>query len=320
MASTSAGKSALQGKLVVMTGGSGFFGTHIAQALLECGARLRIASRHPEKALKLKPLANLGQLQFARCDVTKPASVAAVMHGADAVINLVGAFDGDLMKLIAGGAENVAAAATSAGAQAMVHVSAIGADLESEAEYARAKAQSEIDVLAAFPQATIVRPSLLFGEEEGLLPMFAGMISALPVLPVFAPHARMQMLFVDDAANAVVNALANPAQSAGKTYEIAGPEAIGMLDLHKRIAAAQNRKRHFIEVPDAASAIFAALPLTPMGRDQWILLKQGNTPSGKFPGINQLGLEPRPLDLFLERWMQRYRRHGRFTQKVTLAN
>ena len=86
MASTNAGKSALQGKLVVMTGGSGFFGTHIAQALLECGARLRIASRHPEKALKLKPLANLGQLQFARCDVTKPASVAAVMHGADAVI------------------------------------------------------------------------------------------------------------------------------------------------------------------------------------------------------------------------------------------
>jgi NADH dehydrogenase len=312
-----ASNKALQDKLVVITGGSGFFGRHIAQALLEQGARLRIVSRNPEKAFTLKPLANLGQLQFVRCDVTNPASVAAAMQGADAVVNLVGAFDGDLMQLIAGGAENVAKAAAGAGASAMVHVSAIGADLTSEAEYARAKAQSELDVQAAFPNATVLRPSLLFGEDDGFLTMFAGLISTLPVLPVFAPQAKLQMLFVDDAADAVVAALADPAKHGGKIYEIAGDEAVSMLDLHERIAAAQDRKRIFIEMPDAISGIFAALPGTPMGRDQWILLKQGNVPSGKYPGIAKLGIAPRPLDLFLDRWMIKYRKHGRFTQRVS---
>lgn len=311
-----AGSTALQGKLVVMTGGSGFLGTHIAQALLEQGARLRIASRHPEKAYRLKPLANLGQLQFVRCDVTKPDSVAAIMYGADAVINLVGAFDGDVMALIAGGAGNVARAAAQAGAGAMVHVSAIGADLASDAKYAVAKAQSEVEVLAAFPKATVVRPSLLFGDDDTFLTMFAGLISKLPVLPVFAPQAKLQMLFVDDAADAIVAALSDPATHGGKTYEIAGPEAITMLELHQRIARAQGRRRVFIELPDSLSAVFAAIPGTPMGRDQWILLKQGNVPTGKLPGIGKLGVEPRPLDLFLDRWMERYRKYGRFTQEA----
>lgn len=315
-----ADSKALQDKLVVLTGGSGFLGRHVAQALLEQGARLRIVSRNPEKAFALKPLANLGQLQFARCDVTNPASAAAAMQGADAVVNLVGAFDGDLMQLIAGGAENVAKAAADVGASAMVHVSAIGADLDSQAEYARAKAQSELDVLAAFPKATVLRPSLLFGEDDGFLTMFAGLISTLPVLPVFAPQAELQMLFVDDAADAVVAALAEPAKHGGKTYEIAGDEAVSMLELHQRIAAAQGRKRIFIEMPDTVSGIFAALPGTPMGRDQWILLKQGNVPSGKYPGIAKLGISPRPLDLFLDRWMVKYRKHGRFTPRVPQAD
>ena len=315
-----ADSKALQDRLVVLTGGSGFFGRHVAQALLEHGARLRIVSRNPEKAFALKPLANLGQLQFARCDVTNPASVAAAMQGADAVVNLVGSFDGNLMQLIAGGAENVAKAAADAGARAMVQVSAIGADLDSEAEYARAKAQSELDVLAAFPKATVLRPSLLFGEDDGFLTMFAGLISTLPVLPVFAPQAKLQMLFVDDAASAVVAALSDPAKHGGNTYEIAGDEAISMFELHQRIAAAQGRKRIFIEMPDTVSGIFAALPGTPMGRDQWILLKQGNVPSGNYPGIAKLGISPRPLDLFLDRWMVKYRKHGRFTQRVSSAD
>ena len=305
--------TALQDKLVVITGGSGFLGRHLAQALLQQGARLRIASRNPEQAFALKPLANLGQLQFVRCDVTHPGSITAAMRGADAVVNLVGAFDGDLMQVIAGGAQNVARAAADAGVRALVHVSAIGADLDSMAEYARAKARSERDVLAAFPQATVLRPSLLFGEDDGFLTMLAGLIATLPVVPIFAPQAKLQMLFVDDAADAVVAALADPAQHGGKTYEIAGEEAISMRELHQRIAAAQGRKTAFIEMPDTVSGIFAALPGTPMGRDQWILLKQGNVPSGKYPGIAELGITPRPLVLFLDRWMVKYRKHGRFT-------
>ena len=306
----------LDGKLVVLTGGSGFLGRHVAQALLERGARLRIASREPKKAFSLRPLANLGQIEFLRCDVRDAAQAAEAVRGADAVVNLVGSFEGDLMKLICGGALHVAEAARDAGVGAMVHVSAIGAEIDSPAEYAHAKAKAEEEVLAAFPRATILRPSILFGEDAGFVPMLAGMIASLPALPVFAPQSRLQLLFVDDAADAVAAALADPAAHGGKTYEIAGPEAIGMMDLHERIAAAQGRSRHFVAMPDALSGLFATLPGTPMNADQWILLKQGNTASGKLPGLEKLGIQPRPLGLFLDRWMTRYRKHGRFSERM----
>ena len=306
----------LDGKLVVLTGGSGFLGRHVAQALLERGARLRIASREPKKAFSLRPLANLGQIEFLRCDVRDAAQAAAAVRGADAVVNLVGSFEGDLMKLICGGALHVAEAARDAGVGAMVHVSAIGAEIDSPAEYAHAKAKAEEEVLAAFPKATVLRPSILFGEDAGFVPMLAGMIASLPALPVFAPQSRLQLLFVDDAADAVAAALADPAAHGGKTYEIAGPEAIGMMDLHERIAAAQGRSRHFVAMPDALSGLFATLPGTPMNADQWILLKQGNTASGKLPGLEKLGIQPRPLGLFLDRWMTRYRKHGRFSERM----
>lgn len=311
--------SAFHDKLVVMTGGSGFFGSRVAQALLEQGARLRIASRNPEKAFTLKPLANLGQLQFARCDVRNVQNVAAVMQGADLVVNMVGSFDGDLNELIGRGAGNVARAAAAAGVSSMVHISAIGADAGSQAAYAQAKALSETEVLGAFPTASIIRPSMLFGEDDQFTTMLAGMISTLPALPVFAPEAPLQMLWVDDAADAVIAALADPAKHGGKTFEIGGPEAISMMDLHRRIAAAQLRSPAFIAMPDLASSIFAALPLTPMSRDQWIMLKAGNAPSGDFPGLKELGIEPKPLGLFLDRWMERYRKHGRFNNERKTA-
>ncbi|MCB1639660.1 MAG: complex I NDUFA9 subunit family protein, partial [Thiothrix sp.] len=298
-----ASRDPLFGKLVTLIGGSGFVGHHVAQALLERGARLRIASRHPETAFSLKPLANLGQIQFLRCNVTHAGSVAAVVHGADAVVNLVGSFEGDLDAVMAQGAATVAAAASATGAQAMVHVSAIGANAESDTDYARTKALGEQRVLEAFPRATILRPSIVFGEEGGFLPMMAGLVATSPVLPVFAPEARLQMVFVDDLADAVAVALGNPAKHGGKTFEIAGPEAISMMDFNQRIAKAQGRDRHFIAMPDVISGIFAALPGTPMGRDQWQLLKAGKVASGDYPGLKQLGLEPRPLELFLDRWM-----------------
>ena len=309
-------KDPLNGKLVTIVGGSGFLGDHVAQALLSRGARVRIASRRPDKAYRLKPLAQLGQLQFARCDATRADSAAAAVAGADAVVNLVGTFAGDVMRTICGSAENVARAAAAAGCGAIVHVSAIGADAASPAGYARAKAASEAAVLAAFPPATIVRPGVLFGEDDKFVQLFARLIAALPVLPVFGPHAQLQPLFVDDAAAAIAVALGNPAAHGGKTYEIAGPEPVTMLELHRRIAASQNRKRAFIEVPDAASALFALLPGTPMNADQWALLKSGNRPSGTLPGLKELGVAPRPLGLFLDRWMTRYRTHGRFNEKL----
>jgi len=306
----------LFGKLVTVLGGSGFFGKHLAQELLARGARLRIASRHPERAFRVKPLGNLGQVQFARCDVTRPASLAAAMAGADAVINLVGSFTGDLDSLQGRGAGRIAEAARAAGVRSFVHVSAIGADAESRTDYARTKAEGEDAVLAAFPQATILRPSILFGPDDNFVNMFAGLISILPVLPVFAPEAPLQPLFVDDAAEAVATVVANPAPHAGKIYEIAGPEVITMLALNERIAAAQQRRRLFMPLPDAISGVVAALPGTPISSDQWALLKAGNVASAKAPGLKALGISPRPLGLFLDRWMVRFRKHGRFGSKL----
>lgn len=308
---------ALNGKLVVLVGGGGFLGRHVAQDLLARGARLRIACRNPEKAFRLRPLANLGQIQFVRCDVTRPGSVAAAMAGADAAAYLVGAFKGDLEALMARGAGLAAAAAKEAGAQSFVLVSAIGADPESEtSSYSRSKGRGEQAVQAAFPGATVLRPSALFGEDDNFINMFARAIAALPVLPVFGAHARLQPLWVDDAAAAVANALADPGRHGGKTYEIAGPEVLTMGGINRMIADAQHRRRGFVELPDAVSAVFASLPMTPMNRDQWAMLKAGNVASGKLPGLKELGIAPKPLGLFLDKWMTRFRRHGRFGTKV----
>ena len=305
---------ALNGKLVVLMGGSGFIGNYVAQALLERGARVRIAARHPEKAFKLKPLANLGQMQFARCDASDRQSVDQCIAGADAVVNLVGAFSGNLRRLMGEAPGWMAEAAARAGAQAFVHVSAIAAEPEGETEieYAAAKKMGEDRVLAAFPKATILRPSILFGEDDNFINMFAGLISTLPLLPVFGPDAKLQLVYVDDVAEAAVRALEDPGKHGGKIYELGGPEELSMMEINEAIAAAQKRKRTFLPMPDGLSATFAALPGTPMGSDQWKLLKQGNVASGAFPGFDRLGIEPKPLDLFLDRWMVRYRKHGRF--------
>ncbi len=319
MAQTKA-DAGLSGKLIVLLGGSGFFGRHLAQELLARGARLRIASRHPERAYALKPLGNLGQVQFARCDATRPETVATVLAGADAVVNLTGAFSGDLDALQGAGAGRIAAAARAAGASAFVQISAIGANADSPVAYARTKGDGEAAVLAAFPKATILRPSLLFGPDDSFVSMFAGLIAALPVLPVFGPEAPLQPLFVDDAAAAVAAALAQPGKFGGKTLEIGGPEVVTMLDLHQRLASAQGRERLFVPLPDLASEAFALLtgwlPAAPLTRSQWALLKAGNQCSGKLPGLKELGITPSPLGLFLDRWMVRFRKHGRFGAKA----
>ena len=314
--------SQLGGKLVVVTGGTGFFGAHVVQELLARGARLRIVARAPEKAWRLRPLANLGQLQFVRGDVTRPASLAAAFAGADAAVNLVGAFAGDLDALQGAGAGRIAALALGGGARGFVHVSALGAEATSPIDYNRTKAAGEAAVLAAFPGATILRPSVLFGADDAFVNLFAGLIAKLPVLPVFGPQAKLQPLYVDDAAQAVGSALADPATHGGRRYDIAGPEPIAMIDLNRRIAAAQGRSRLFLELPDAVSGGFAAatgwLPGAPLSSDQWALLRSGNVLAG-VNGLDALGVVPRPLALFLDRWMVRYRKHGRFGTKVSPA-
>ncbi|MGD9663778.1 MAG: complex I NDUFA9 subunit family protein [Novosphingobium sp.] len=314
-------RNSLNGKLVTLIGGSGYVGRHVAQQLLAAGARVRVACRHPEKAMALKPLANLGQVQFVPCSVTHADSVAAAMQGADAAVYLVGAFDGNLDALHVRGPALAARAAHDNGATAFVLMSAIGADAASDVPYARTKAQGENAAREAFPGTTVLRASVLFGEDDKFINMFAGLAASLPILPVFGPKATMQPLWVDDAARAVLAALADPASHGGKTYEIAGPEALTMAELNHRIADAAARKPLFVELPDSVSGIIATLtgwlPGAPITSDQWKLLQAGNVPSGKAPGLKELGVTPSPLGLFLDKWMVRYRKHGRFGTDVS---
>lgn len=307
----------LYGKLVVLMGGSGFLGSHVAQALLDRGARLRIASRDPDQAWGLKPLANLGQIQFARCDVTDRASVDRTVQSAYAVVNCVGGFAGNLMRLMGEAPGWMAEAAKANGAQAFVHVSAIVPEAHEGNRYAEAKRAGEERVRAAFPDATILRPSLLFGPDGGLTSLFAPLIARLPMLPVFGAGAKVQPVYVGDVAEAVARAVASPSKFGGKTFELAGPEVLTILELQQRIAAGQRRKPVLLPMPDEISALFAALPGTPMNSDQWGLLRAGNVASPGASGFKALGIDSKPLDLFLDDWMVPYRKHGRFAERLS---
>lgn len=312
-----ADSKALEGKLVVLMGGSGFLGSQVAQALLSRGARLRIASRHPEKAFKLRPLANLGQIQFVRVDAGDRAGVERVLTEADAVVNLVGSFEGNLRRLMGEAPGWMAEAAATNGAGTFVHVSAIVPDEHEGNRYAEAKRLGEERVRAAFPDATILRPSLLFGQGGGVTDLFAPMIASLPVMPVFGADAKVAPAYVADVAEAAVRALEKPGTFGGKTYEVGGPEVMTMLELNRRIARAQHRDRTFLPVPDGLSAFFAMLPGTPMKSDQWGLLKAGNVPASGKRGFKAFGIEPKPIGLFLDDWMTRYRKNGRFGERLS---
>ena len=136
------------------------------------------------------------------------------------------------------------------------------------------------------------------------------------MLPVFGPDKELQLVYADDVAEAVAVALESPAEHGGKIFELGGPEKVTMLELNRRIADAQRRSRTFLPMPDGVAGAFASLPGTPMGSDQWELLKQGNTVSGEHPGLAELGIEPKPIGLFLDKWMVRYRKHGRFGDRA----
>jgi uncharacterized protein YbjT (DUF2867 family) len=303
----------MQGRLVTIFGGGGFLGRYVAQAVLEQGARVRIACRNPAGAMHIKPLGNLGQVQLIAADVRKPASVDRAVADADAVINLVGSFD-NMNSVQHIGAGNVAKAAAAAGAGTLVHISAIGADVQGEAEYGRSKAAGEAAVRAAFPSATILRPSIVFGREDQFINRFAGLIRMLPVVPVIGADTKFQPVFVCDVAKAIAAALVG---KGGETFELGGPEVLTMLELNRWIAKAIGRDPVFAPVPDFAAELLAKmtgwLPGAPITMDQFRMLGSDNVVTGK-DGLAAFGIAPTPLDAVAEDWLDIYRKHGRFGQ------
>jgi len=308
----------MKNRLVTLIGGGGFLGRYVAKELLGAGARLRIAQRDPREAQFLKPQGGLGQIQFVTADIRKPATVARAVQGADAVVNLVGVLKGDFQAVHVDGARAVAEAAAAAGVPALVHVSAIGADPASPSAYGRSKGEGEAAVRAAFPGATILRPSLLFGREDQFVNRFAGMIASLPVVPVLRAGVRFQPVYVADVAQAVVKALSD-GSAAGRVFELGGPDELSMGALIRWIASAVGREPSVVEIPDALGGLIAMagfLPGAPITRDQWQMLQKDNVVSAGAEGLGALGVTPTPLDAVATSWLVQYRRHGRFGTRV----
>lgn len=312
----------LTGKLVTLFGGGGFLGRHAAQALMQAGARVRIVQRDPKRAFAVKALGNLGQVQFVAADASNAEAVRKATTGSDAVVNLIGILKGDFQRAHVTTAVNIAEAAAASGA-AMVQISAIGAAADSASAYGRSKYAGEAKVRMMLPQVTILRPSIVFGREDGFINRFAGMIRMAPVVPVVAPHTRFQPVFVGDVADAMVAALADPAAHAGKTYELGGPQAISMRALIEWIAGKIGRAPLLVDVPDfAASALASAtgwLPGAPITKDQWAMLGSDNVVAPGARTLADLGVAPTPLDAVAEGWLDIYRRHGRFGGKAATA-
>jgi NADH dehydrogenase len=307
----------LDGQLITVLGGGGFLGRYVVQRLLARGARVRIAQRSPRAATFLKPLGGLGQTQFVAADVRDAASIARAVQGSDAVINLVGAFD-DMQAVQADGAGHAAAAAKAAGISTLVHVSAIGADRDSLSAYGRSKGDGEAAVRAAFPGATILRPSIIFGREDQFINRFATLIRMAPVVPVIAPGARFQPVYVGDVADAVVAALGDAA--AGKTFELGGPQVLTMGELQRWIASATGRSPLFVDVPDVVAGALASglgwAPGAPITKDQWLMLQKDNVVADGADGLAMLGVTPTSLGAVADDWLVQYRRLGRFAQAV----
>lgn len=302
-------------RLITLIGGGGFLGRYVAQELFRRGNRVRIVQPRPRDAWFLKPLGGLGQTQFVAGDLTRPETIARAVEGSDAVVNLAGILKGDFEAVHVRGARAVAEAAARAGAGAFVHISALGADAGAASQYSRTKAAGEQAVREAYPKATILRPSILFGREDRFINRFAALIGSASIVPVLRAGTRFQPAYVVDAAEAVAAAQADPKRHGGNSYELGGPDVLSMAELFRWIAGAIGRDPVFVDVADpfgALIAMFGAFPGAPITMDQWRSLSRDNIVSPGAQGFAALGIAPTPLATVAPAWLVRYRRHGRF--------
>lgn len=302
--------------VVTVFGASGFIGRYVVGEIAKTGARVRAAVRRPDSASFLKPMGDVGQVTPIAANIRDDASVAAAVDGADTVINLVGIlFPGgkqSFTALQADGAERVARAAKAAGAKRLVHMSAIGADPDSESVYASTKGIGERLVQDAFPGANIVRPSIVFGPEDDFFNKFAVIARLSPVLPLIGGgHTKFQPVYVGDVADAVAAICANP-KIAGTTFEIGGPQVYSFRQLMEILLKEIGRKRLLVPLPFPIAKLQAAVlelsPIPILTRDQVRLLRQDNIVSGKLPGLEDLNVDPTTLEAILPSYLRRYRR------------
>jgi NADH dehydrogenase len=303
-------------KLATVIGGSGFIGRYVVKRLAAAGYVVRVAVRDPAAAAFLRPMGAVGQIVPLFTSLTQEATVRRAVENADCVVNLVGILaerrPGDFDRLQAQGAGLVARLAAECHVARLVHVSAIGADPASKSEYASSKARGEAAVRAAFPTAIILRPSLVFGAEDGFFNRFGKLAALLPVMPVFFGDTRFQPVYVADVADAIMAALsqAHPAP----LYELGGPDILTFREIIRYILQVTKRRRRLIEVPkriaEWQAAVGERLPGKPLTRDQLILLQRDNVASADLPGLTALGIAPTPIQIVVPTYLKQYRPGG----------
>ena len=327
--------------LVTVFGGSGFVGRHIVQRLARAGHRVRIACRDPEAATFLKPLGDPGQIVPIKANVAIEAEVARAVDGADWVINCAGILTpfgrNSFAKVHKTGAGNVARAAKAAGVQALVHISALGANAEAKSKYAVSKAQGEKAVLAAFPDAAILRPSVIVGPEDSFFNRFAAIARWSPVVPIIGcpimpkfkmtpgvdtqwrfptfefcdfGGTRFQPVYVGDVADAAMSALRQD-DAKGTVFEITGPRVYTFRRLMELMLHETGRSRMIVPYPIPLAYVTAMIaeliPGKPFTRDQVYMLKTDSVLSGGTKTIKDLGLDPRGIESVLPSYLRAYR-------------
>lgn len=313
-------------KLVTIFGGSGFVGRYIARRMAKEGWRVRVAVRRPNEALFVKPYGVPGQVEPLACNIRDDASVRSMIRGADAVVNCVGVLNSlganTFDAVQAEGAGRIARLAAAEGIGTLVHISAIGADAASDSVYARTKGEGEAAVLAAFPSAMILRPSVIFGTEDHFFNRFAGMTRMGPVLPIVGAGTKFQPVHVDDVARAAVKGVLG--QAAAGVYELGGPEVDSLRGLMGRMLHVVQRRRAVINMPFFLARImgfgFDMVQGVTLGlienkvltRDQVKSLRHDNVVSAGAKGFAELGITPTAMDAVLPEYLWRYRRSGQY--------
>ena len=319
---------ATQTRLVTVFGGSGFVGRYVVRALAEKGFRVRVALRRPHTAQDLKVMGRVGQIQLFQANLRFKDSVASAVEGADAVVNCVGllfeAGAQNFEALHVQGAKVIAEAASAAGMSNMVHVSAIGADVDSASDYSRTKGEGENAVLAAMPKAAILRPSIIFGPEDDFFNKFAAMAGMAPALPLIGGGKTLfQPVYVADVADAVASLIAKG--SAGQTYELGGPQTYTFKALLKYVLETIDKKRLLAPLPwPVAGAmgfmgeLSGALPfIAPfLTRDQVTNLREDNVVDPEAKSFADLGIVPEALEAIVPTYLGRYRKYGQFHERA----
>jgi uncharacterized protein YbjT (DUF2867 family) len=304
---------------VTVFGGSGFLGRYVIERLADRDVIVRVGVRDPEAGKHLKPLGQVGQVNVFPSDIRDEDAVRRAVDGVDAVINLVGILaqrGRQTFKAIHVDApETMARAAVEAGCRAMVHVSAIGASRMAMSEYGRSKVAGEQAVRDAFPPATIVRPSVIFGPEDEFFNLFGGLARLAPALPLYGGgKTRFQPVYVADVADAILAALFDSA-AAGKIYELGGPREYTFAELMEYLLTEIRRKRALISLPffvGDIQAFFAEfLPNPPVTRDAMKSLREDNVVAAGSLALKDLGVEPTAMELIVPTYVHRYRRGGR---------